>query len=86
MYNRYIHRETDNYMPIPDEEPACPPPPRSAPPGREGLPEFLRSLLDRFHLDSIDSGDLLLLGLLFFLYREGADEELLAALGLLLIL
>ena len=33
-----------------------------------------------------DSGDLLLLGLLFFLYREGADEDLLASLGLLLIL
>ena len=41
----------------------------------------LRKLLDR-----IDSGDLLLLGLLFLLYREGADEELLFALGLLLIL
>ena len=39
-----------------------------------------------FHLDRIDSGDLLLLGLLFLLYREGADEELLFALGLLLIL
>ena len=46
----------------------------------------LRKLLDRFHLDRIDSGDLLLLGLLFLLYREGADEELLVALGLLLIL
>ena len=46
----------------------------------------LRDLLDRFHLDRIDSGDLLLLGLLFLLYREGADEELLFALGLLLIL
>ncbi len=46
----------------------------------------LRKLLDRFHLDRIDSGDLLLLGLLFLLYREGADEELLFALGLLLIL
>ena len=46
----------------------------------------LRKLLDRFHLDHIDSGDLLLLALLFFLYREGADEELLFALGLLLIL
>ena len=42
----------------------------------------LRKLLDRFHLDRIDSGDLLLLGLLFLLYREGADEELLFALVL----
>lgn len=31
-------------------------------------------------------GDLLLLGLLYFLFREKADEELLVALGLLLIL
>ena len=67
----------------------APPPP---PPGGRlgGFPPVgdgsLRKLLDRFHLDHIDSGDLLLLALLFFLYREGADEELLFALGLLLIL
>ena len=46
----------------------------------------LRHLLDQFHLSSVDSGDLLLLAILFFLFREGADEELLVALGLLLIL
>ena len=34
----------------------------------------------------VDAGDLLLLGLLYFLFREKADEELLVALGLLLIL
>ena len=34
----------------------------------------------------LDAGDLLLLGLLYFLFREKADEELLIALGLLLIL
>ena len=33
-----------------------------------------------------EEGTLLLLGLLFFLFREDADEELLVALGLLLIL
>ena len=47
---------------------------------------FLRHFLDQFHLDHVDTGDLLLLGLLFFLFREDADEELLVALGLLLIL
>lgn len=47
---------------------------------------ILRHLLDQLHLDHVDAGDLLLLGLLFFLFREGADEELLVALGLLLIL
>ena len=73
-----------------DGPPTGPPPP--PPPGglfggfSPGGDGSLRKLLDRFHLDRIDSGDLLLLGLLFLLYREGADEELLIALGLLLIL
>ena len=52
----------------------------------DGLTGFLQHLLDQFHLDHVDTGDLLLLGLLFFLSREDADEELLVALGLLLIL
>ena len=52
----------------------------------DGLTGFLRHALDQFHLDHVDTGDLLLLGLLFFLFREDADEELLIALGLLLIL
>ena len=45
-----------------------------------------RQILDHLHLDRVDAGDLLLLGLLYFLFREKADEELLVALGLLLIL
>ena len=75
-----------------------PPPPKQEPPpqsgsGRppprltaDGLSGFLRQILDQFHLNHVDTGDLLLLGLLFFLSREEADEELLVALGLLLIL
>jgi len=43
-------------------------------------------LLDKLHLDNVDSGDLILLLMIFFLFREEADEELLIALGLLLIL
>ena len=50
------------------------------------LSGLLRHALDQLHLNSIDTGDLLLLGLLFFLSREHADDELLMALGLLLIL
>ena len=50
------------------------------------LSSFLRHLLNQLRLDQVDTGDLLLLGLLFFLFREDADEELLVALGLLLIL
>lgn len=52
--------------------------------GGEGTP--LRRLLARFHLEDVDTGDLLLLILLFFLLEEKADDELLIALGLLLIL
>ncbi len=74
------------------------PPPNNSGPGRpphgpphggrpaDGLTGILQHLLDQFHLDHVDTGDLLLLGLLFFLFRENADEELLVALGLLLIL
>ena len=43
-------------------------------------------MLDQLHLDRVDTGDLLLLVILFFLFKEDADEELLVALGLLLIL
>lgn len=47
---------------------------------------FLEKLLSRLHLGDIDSGDLILLLLLFFLFHEDGDEELLIAIGLLLIL
>lgn len=84
--------------PPPSGGPAPPPPPKQEPPpqsgsGRppprqtaDGLSGFLRQILDQFHLNHVDTGDLLLLGLLFFLSREEADEELLVAFGLLLIL
>lgn len=69
-----------------------PPPPPPSPPSdgnsrwSDGLTGFLRHILDQLHLDHVDTGDLILLVLLFFLFREDADEELLVALGLLLIL
>lgn len=68
-----------------------PPTPPSPPSGgnsrwSDGLTGFLRHILDQLHLDHVDTGDLILLVLLFFLFREDADEELLVALGLLLIL
>ena len=102
MYNRYIRRDDGTYTKVaepdpprqettgPGSQPSPPPPddpnesgPRS---GVEGLAGYLRRILDQLHLDRVDAGDLLLLGLLYFLFREKADEELLVALGLLLIL
>ena len=78
------HHEGPPHRPSP---PPPPPPPNNSP-GRvtDGLTGFLQHLLDQLHLDHVDTGDLLLLVLLFFLFREDADEELLVALGLLLIL
>lgn len=102
MYNRYVRNDRGVYTRIPQEEaepkknapppppPSSPPPPPPPPPsgGRasDGLTGFLRHFLDQFHLDRVDTGDLLLLAILFFLFKEDADEELLMALGLLLIL
>lgn len=71
----------------PPHGPGCPPNgPPSAERPQDSLTGFLRRLLDQLRLDHVDTGDLLLLALLFFLFREDADEELLVALGLLLIL
>jgi len=101
VYNRYIRNDRGIYARVPEEERRVPPdrpeadsgPPPRVPPGGEPPPlgedavgRLLRRLLDRFHLENVDTGDLLLLLLLFLLFEEDADEELLFALGLLLIL
>ena len=74
--------------PPPPPKQERPPGPNRPPPGQtaDGLTGFLRHILDQLRLNYVDTGDLLLLGLVFFLSREEADEELLVALGLLLIL
>ena len=74
-----------------DPPPQSGPPPRQDPPSRgedggDSLSGTLRRLLDQLHLGDLDTGDLLLLAILYLLFREGADDEVLAALGLLLIL
>lgn len=82
MYNRYIRNDTGQYERVPEQEP----PPRQTdgpPPGGRGL---LSGILEKLNLKDLDKGDLLLLFILFLLLREGEDEELLIALGLLLIL
>ena len=73
--------------PPPFEAPPGPPPSGQAgESGADGISGALRRLLDQLHLGELDTGDLLLLAILYLLFREWADEELLAALGLLLIL
>ena len=100
MYNRYIRNdagryervevpdepfvggpsEDDTYVPPPFEHGPPPPPPGG---GRQGI---LSGILEKLNLKNLDTGDLILLLLIFLLYKEGEDEELLIALGLLLIL
>lgn len=69
----------------PKAKPSPGPPPIPAPPHRPER-DILNRFLERLHLGDLDSGDLLVLLLLFMLFRENADEELLIALGFLLIL
>ena len=90
----------DSPLPPPPRKPAgqAPPPPRPQQPPKPQQPKqqqppkrppeiaFGKGILDALHLDDLDTGDLLLLFLLFFLFRQQADEELLIAIGLLLIL
>ena len=73
----------------PGASPKAKPSPGSPPiPAPSHRPErdILNRFLERLHLGDLDSGNLLVLLLLFMLFRENADEELLIALGLLLIL
>ena len=99
MYNRYIRNDDGVYArqaqqeaePSRQESPPPPPPPRPEPPppppprGNGQIP-FLSGIMEKLHLGSVDFGDLLLLLLLFQLFREDGDDELLIAIGLLLIL
>ena len=94
-----VPQEEPRRPPPPHREPPPREPPRDTPPPppngggpesdsgafREGIP-FLDSLLEKLHLQDLDGADLMLLLLLFFLFEEKADDELLIALGLLLIL
>lgn len=46
----------------------------------------LAGILEKFKLDDIDTGDILLILILLFLFRDGDDIELVITLGLLLLL
>ena len=78
--------------PPPKPEPApppphpIPPPTPKPPPSPPDVTRLLSGLLERLRLQDVDTGDLHLLAILFLLFREKADEEVLIALGLLLIL
>ena len=94
MYNRYIPEDT-SYTRVEEVVPSHAPPRPSGPakrsrpfslpdilPGKEGLSGLLKTL----HLDSFDSGDVLLLLIMLYLMKEGDDLELVIALGLTLLM
>ena len=95
-YTRISAEDTPLPPPDPPRPQASPPPPvppegtppKARPPQAPPAPErgLLNGLLEKLHLSDLDAGDILLLLLLFFLFRQEADEELLIAIGLLLIL
>ena len=66
-----------------------PPPPRPAPPGADGFAEPIRqaveSLLGRI-TGELETEDLILLLILYLMYRESGDTEMLFILGALLLL
>ena len=92
VYDRVPQQETA--PPSPPRPQPPPPRPGPPPPGPEPAPpsapaperQFLNRLLAKLHLGDMDAGDLLLLLILFFLFYQKADEEVLIAIGLLLIL
>ena len=93
-YTRTVQYDAAGHESSPPPPPPEPPPqsnpphPPQRPPQPERSPEsrFLDRILGKLHLGDVDSGDMLLLLILFFLFKEEADEELLIAIGLLLIL
>lgn len=97
MYNRYIpnnaqyeriHEATSTSRSFQSRKKTQHPPP---PPTKEGNPlngiiDGLSGLLKNFHLEKLDSGDILLVLILLFLFLERDDNlELVITLGLLLV-
>lgn len=79
MYNPYLSQTWEERM---DRPPAA----EKAPPSREKT--GLGGLLKNFKLEELDTGDVLLLLILLFLFLDDREEnlELLITLGLMLIL
>ena len=76
-------------VPEPEETllPASPPGARAGrPPARPGMPGGLDGLLKRFNFSSLETEDLLLIGVFYLLYRESGDVEFLLMAGAMLFL
>lgn len=80
MYNPYLPQDVG----LPDEPTSAPPAATSLPSQKGGLSQLLKSL----KLEELDTGDVLLLLILLFLFLDDRESnlELLITLGLMLIL
>lgn len=97
MYNRYIssdaqyeqideptHATSSSKQRRDTQRPPSPPPKGASP--LDGIFGGLGGLLKNFHLEKLDSGDILLVLILIFLFLEREDNlELVITLGLLLV-
>lgn len=100
MYNRYIpDGAVYTRVPMEEDRPRSSPPHAREARENRGQGELggllsrlglegdgIKGLLNRFHLDGMDSGDLLLLLIVLLLWSEGEDLDLVLALGLALVL
>jgi hypothetical protein len=98
LYNRYIPGDA-SYAPVSAQEEeaairrSAAPLPESSPrpaakeePADERKSDGLASLLKLLKLEELDTGDILLLLIMLFLFLEGDDMELVITLGLILVL
>lgn len=89
LYNRYIPNGSV-YTRVSMEDLPPPPKPRvsdsAAKPEEEKKSTGLAGILKSLKLDDLDTGDILLLLIMLFLFLEGDDMELVITLGLILIL
>ncbi len=87
MYNRYIPNGASyTRIAVEDGPTAAPPPAEREAAEPETRSGGLTSLLKSLKLEKLDTGDVLLLLIILFLFLEGDDMELIITLGLMLLL
>lgn len=87
MYNRYIPNGS-TYARIPESDSPPPLPEGQEVPAADGSGDKkgLSAILKSLKLDDLDTGDVLILLILLFLFLEGDDIEMMITLGLMLLL
>ena len=82
---RYIHIPEENHRP--NQQHHTPPPPPKEPPPQNKMPppksfgSGLQNLLSNIMAQGFEAEDLLLFAVLFLMYRESGDKELLIIMG-----